>query len=134
MTPKFRVWLEETKEMRTVTALWFDDLGNLFEIASINKPEKFPCIDTINDDMKLMQSTGLTDCKGKEIYEGDIVFWQWGQLDDIDIGIGNNVFTNCGKKIVDSDLHTLVMLEEADRLLVLGNIYENPELIKEAQG
>lgn len=37
----------------------------------------------------------------------------------------------CGKKIVDSDLHTLVMLEEADRLLVLGNIYENPELKEE---
>ena len=127
MTPKFRVWLEETKEMRTVTALWFDDLGNLFEIASINKPEKFPCIDTINDDMKLMQSTGLTDCKGKEIYEGDIVFWQWGE-------IGDNIYTNSGKKIVDSDFRNLAVLEEADGLLVLGNIYENPELIKEAQG
>ena len=123
MIPKFRVWLEETKEMRTVTALWFDDFGNLLETASINKPEKIPWIDTINDDMKLMQSTGLTDCNGKEIYEGDIVFWQCGE-------IGNNVFTNCGKKIVDSDLHTFVMLEEADRLLVLGNIHENPELKK----
>ncbi|MDD3957974.1 MAG: YopX family protein [Candidatus Izemoplasmatales bacterium] len=134
MTPKFRAWIKSRQQMMEVVciAYKFSDAGGLDYIisyveAASDSSRKFTTSEPyFLDDFVLMQSTGLLDCNGKEIYEGDIVFWQWGE-------IGDNTFTNSGKKIVDSNLQTLVMLSEAERLLVLDNIYENPELLKEIE-
>lgn len=128
MIPKFRAWVKPEKKMYPVSAIDFDDNERLCSVTplyeeEVRKNPHFWPDPFIAEQVVLMQSTGVKDCNGKEIYEGDIVFWQWGE-------IGDNIYTNCGKEIVDSDLHTLVMLEEADRLLVLGNIYESPELVK----
>ena len=67
-------------------------------------------------DKILMQYTGLTDKNGKEIYEGDIV--KWGKIiEKVEMKDG------CWSMV----LGTIV---EEFNLEVIGNIYENPELIK----
>lgn len=84
----------------------------------------------------LMQFTGLLDKNGKEIYEGDIVLasneWQLKRE------VGNQeVFYN--SKLAKFDfknrkgiyLNNNVLQHPQTRLEVIGNIWENPELLKE---
>ena len=82
----------------------------------------------------LMQYTGLKDGDGKEVYEGDIVEFE-----------GNyTTAEKCGKKIgvVEWDYAGFIIrvgehdynFDETNEFYayskVLGNIYENPELLK----
>ena len=74
-----------------------------------------------------MQFTGLTDSKGKEIYEGDIIkyFNRYGEKQKI-----NPVVFDLGMFCINDD-DIYVKLSQANRVEVIGNIYENPELLKE---
>lgn len=72
------------------------------------------------------QYTGLTDKNGKKIFEGDIVKNEYGY-------IGLIVMKTCRYYIewqsgnFSNDLYVF-----ADSLEVIGNIHDNPELLKEA--
>lgn len=83
------------------------------------------------------QFTGLTDCKGKEIYEGDIlsftVFDAFGgdrQHRGTVIYCGSRFMiwlSLDGEVCLDLDW----VIEQDDELEIIGNIYDNPELIKQ---
>jgi uncharacterized phage protein (TIGR01671 family) len=80
------------------------------------------------DTTYLMQYTGLKDKNGKEIYEGDIILDKWKQKTEVKI----EEFTM--QTYDDGCVGIGFMLETHDRddlkeLEVIGNIYENPELI-----
>lgn len=97
---------------------------------------------TVNTDT-IGQFTGLHDKNGKEIYEGDIVATK---LNDKIITVGDIQF-HCGvfgaewryakkdKTMVGSwgQRHNLRRLDDdiIENIEVIGNIYDNPELIKE---
>ena len=82
--------------------------------------------------VKYLQFVGLFDRNGKEIYEGDVVSW--------DEGIVENSPSKEGLIIKDVVIKNGIWFEIngspcklnriAEKCKVIGNIYENPELIR----
>ena len=73
-------------------------------------------------DWPLMQHTGLNDKDGQEIYEGDIT-------KDIEGGIGVVEFKATSFRAVDGlGWDNLAYPDECE---VIGNIYQNPELLQQ---
>ena len=84
------------------------------------------------DDIELMQYTGIKDKKGKEIYEGDIVLIR---IDKTNILHKTIVKFKHGAFIADiiSDNDYIYLFHfgfNKDDFEVVGNIYENPELLE----
>ena len=89
----------------------------------------------VNNDLNLMQSTGLFDRNGKEIFEGDIIT----NGPDVMCMKRHNTLgfyvEEKGKVEFIADSAVLEDFEEdakeiADRLEIIGNIYENTELLE----
>ena len=72
------------------------------------------------------QFTGLTDCNGKEIYEGDIL----GIPEDVDFAPERVIFKEGCFKAQDD--YTAIAMNSIDTeyRTIIGNIHDNPELIK----
>lgn len=89
----------------------------------------------VNNDIELMQSTGLKDKNGKEIFEGDIVQYQNTKVSSADSKGVIRYFDNWamfGIDIEHNEPRALFFNGLADHisLEVVGNTYENPELIE----
>ena len=77
------------------------------------------------DDIIVMQSAGLVDKNGVEIFEGDIVNHYWSNE------VGESF---CHKTVIknpfDYKVYEAMHLIYADEIEILGNIWENPELLE----
>jgi len=84
---------------------------------------KNPSFDEPEKDIVLMQYTGLKDCNGKEIYENDVVIYMHNKMNHFVKYKGN------GFVLTDSRDNIFVYNFNPIALDVIGNIYQNPELI-----
>ena len=132
---RFRAWDKESKRMFQVQTLQFYGANNTVDACWTNGVD-FDGESTLGEpelnnlhNLELMQYTGLKDKKGIGIYEGDVLFhplqgrrkvyYPYSErvasygLRDIDNGFGSTL----------QDSHAVWE--------VIGNIYENPELLED---
>ena len=118
---KFRAWEDESEVMRYSNDMHLAEFFNYCE------------------GWKIMQYTGLKDKNGKEIYEGDIielgvekkpaffiyeVMWDFLGFNFRRKGTSNIIFP------FKDDLGIYEWKKNFLQVEVIGNIYENPELLK----
>lgn len=119
---KFRAW--DGKKM-----LYDNDNSNLM-VEHYNSVWSVFCqsLQDVNKDFILMQFTGLKDKNGKDIYERDVVaYHDWrddGTGYSEKILISEPVYYGGGSFYPISN-------QPPDEFEVIGNIYENPEILKE---
>lgn len=127
MIPRYRAWDKEFKEMVQVDAL-------VFEEQIIKATYKNGNI--VKEDLKnyvLMQSTGLTDKNGKEIFEGDILKitdeHSWLEVVSFSENKGAFVSKEIRKNadIPESPLWDL-FITHIFKIEIIGNVWEDPEL------
>ena len=128
---KFRVWDTENKEMLRVQELDFEDTfyGGRLSIRTEQYNDYFDI-----EDMILMQYTGLHDKNGKEIWEGDIVNCQtkYGKAKAIIKFIDGKFVAYWDSKITHpKNGHHITCYDINKRFEVIGNIYDNKELLNE---
>lgn len=105
---EYRIWDKKTNRFEDPE--FFNQLNNIF---------------VCDEDLVFQQFTGLVDVNGKKIFEGDIVEWR-------------NRFDECAKGSVNYtapsfEAYDLIRGESIPmdgRSKVIGNIFENPELLK----
>ena len=124
---KFRFWgkfgeLNEEDDECEMEMLYGDRFC-FFESEPIN--DLFDC-----RNFQVMQYTCLKDKNGKEIYEGDILTNSYGKIDVV-IFYENGFFgkskSNMGKNYYWYNPLSSDYIKNKE---VIGNIYENPELLK----
>lgn len=125
MKPKFRAWNTETKEIEVFET--YEEISELF--LALSADDGFYTI---------MQSTGLRDKNGKEIFEGDVLqidfvkaIVRFGQYryygnNGKDVLTGNGFYIEC-LNVMDPDCISPYETDVLDKAEIIGNIYENPE-------
>ena len=128
MIPKFRAWLKKEQKM-----------DNYIDHISWLEDELYCIGDGITymvsaEDLVLMQSTGLKDKNGKEIFEGDILACK---TDDEVINLNifwdeeHALFMFESKKYNEQEPLAELVENNTYPYEIIGNIYENPELLED---
>lgn len=129
MIPKFRAWLKNDGEMIDADEIHWND-GHVDFIG-----DGITFMRTV-DEIELMQSTGLFDRYGKEIFEGDIL--AVGTDEEV---VNVNVFWDEkhalfmfeSKKYNEKELLAELVEDNTYPFEIVGNIYENKEVLEEKE-
>ena len=127
MIPKFRAWHKTWEEMGKVKRIRFDDDGNVTTVLFMGK---ILGVNAKIDEFELMQSTGLLDKNGKEVFVGDIIKCTRGCPHEVYLEkeYGGTYIGGMPAIYLKGirEGYAWTGTEE-----ILGNIYENPELLNE---
>ena len=139
MIPKFRAWDKTTNQMRGCYG--FNEMELEVYVCSVADDEFNGRLKTVHalkrsfDEVVIMQSTGLKDKNGVDIFEGDIC--------NVGVNKWGTIITRTGEVIFDEyDIQFQIMIEDFLTITgksgfetgeVIGNIWENPELMEVAE-
>lgn len=137
---KFRGWVHSLKKM-----------SDVFYLTDIGEYQGDTMIDSRYDSVysNIMQYTGLKDKNEKEIYEGDIVEWNGYDYESNpkEVRFKGEVTFVCNKQAMlpetdefvngyfvkfdknENGYRNLSQILQYQNTIIIGNIYENPELI-----
>ncbi|EGT3686443.1 TPA: hypothetical protein KRH92_002766 [Clostridioides difficile] len=122
MELKFREWNKNGKEMYSYDEMvcYSKNLLREWVYSGVYLP-------TSNENFEVMIYTGLKDCIKKEIYEGDIVSY----ILSFEEFIGEVKFEE-GFFVIDNEVlgECVGLFHEIAVVKVIGNIYENPEMLE----
>lgn len=126
---RFRAWLKEDKEMVDVEEINFYN----GEFDFIGDAITWMCK---SNDCVLMQSTGLTDKDGKEIFEGDILSIETDE-ENVKVEVSwdskHALFVFESKKYNEKEALGELFEDSSYPFKIIGNIYTNPELAEVKQ-
>lgn len=143
-TPEFRAWDKERNEIVDVMSIDFSNkkvgVCNIPKRMFDGRLQTIYSIEKNWDEVELMQSTGLRDSKGLEIFEGDIVERMYtfpGSYGDKHIGeivfdeeYAQYIISKPEKFTEPKTEKMRSTLSEISTYKVLGNVWENPELLE----
>lgn len=129
MIPRYRAWDKEFKEMVQVDALVFEE--QLIKATYKNG-------NVVKEDLKnyvLMQSTGLTDKNGKEIFEGDILSIETDEENvkvklEVSWDSKHALFVFDSKKYNAKEALGELFEDNPYPFKIIGNVWEDPELVE----
>ena len=110
VVPKFRVWDAVKKAMSEVQAIVYTE-EKVYPIYFKEIRRYIPFSEAV-----LMQSTGLVDKNGQEIFEGDVLRMRSGELLQVKLHRG---------------MFTPVCFYVSSVFDLAGNVFENPELLED---
>lgn len=127
MIPKFRAWMKSLKWMCDVTNISFD--SKFVDICQQGDIERYTEMSVEFDEIELMQSTGLFDRNGKEVFIGDIVKCTRGCSHEVYLEkeYGGTFIGGMPAIYLKGLLSGYAWTEDEE---IIGNIYENPELLE----
>lgn len=125
MIPRFRAWDVELKSMKEVA-----DIDYGLECVELSDSDGDTYIQGFSN-IKLMQSTGLTDKNGKEIFEGDILSIETDE-ENVKVEVSwdskHALFVFESKKYNEKEALGELFEDNSYPFKIIGNRYEHPEL------
>ena len=130
--PKFKVWDKKTKSMWNIESWHVED--EYFDLIEPNKSVADPNANRVwrkQNEVILMQSTGLYDRHGVEIFQGDVVkiVYDGEPFTGVvvyDLGEADFKATN-GHEDYGNNFQYLTVGESIE---IIGNVHQHPELLE----
>lgn len=123
MIPKYRAWDRETKSMNGMAEIYR------------NRKQEIE-LHPRDENIILMQSTGLRDKNGKEIFEGDILSVETDE-ENVKVEVSwdskHALFVFESKKYNEKEPLAELFEDNSYPFKIVGNIWENPELLEVGQ-